>query len=310
MPLPPAARRSIVAVTTAATTGGLVYLYFNRPQPTPPTFDLPVKHRAADGTVQVQTRQFNLLSSAEVDSRIRKHAASKSVPSANGGLIWKHDTAFLNSNDPIEDAHANLALSRPLIPGGPSPPEHDSDLLMFGIFDGHGGPWTSRLLSKTLIPAVALELATLNENKPDSSSKGAWSYLKSWIPFSGTTTQASKTFDADPTYVKLAIQTAFANLDSSIINTPIQILQQLAKDPSISAKDHPMAYASMLPALSGSCALFALVDTARRDLFVACTGDSRAVAGYWDEDANGSGKWRVEVLSEDQTGRNPNELLR
>lgn len=54
----------------------------------------------------------------------------------------------------------------------------------------------------------------------------------------------------------------------------------------------------------------ALLDTARRDLYVACTGDCRAVAGYWDESEDGTGTWRVEVLSEDQTGRNPNELKR
>ena len=60
----------------------------------------------------------------------------------------------------------------------------------------------------------------------------------------------------------------------------------------------------------GSCALMAILDTAHRDLYVACTGDSRAVAGIWDESENGQGSWRVEVLSEDQTGRNPNELKR
>jgi pyruvate dehydrogenase phosphatase len=53
----------------------------------------------------------------------------------------------------------------------------------------------------------------------------------------------------------------------------------------------------------------AVFDTAHRDLYIACTGDSRAVAGVW-ETANGNGHWRVEVLSEDQTGRNPNELKR
>lgn len=66
-----------------------------------------------------------------------------------------------------------------------------------------------------------------------------------------------------------------------------------------------------LEAVKGSCALMAVLDTAHRDLYVACTGDSRAVAGIWEESANsGDGKWRVEVLSEDQTGRNPNELKR
>lgn len=54
----------------------------------------------------------------------------------------------------------------------------------------------------------------------------------------------------------------------------------------------------------------AVFDTAHRDLYVACTGDSRAVAGVWEKSPDGKGQWRVEVLSEDQTGRNPNELKR
>jgi pyruvate dehydrogenase phosphatase len=54
----------------------------------------------------------------------------------------------------------------------------------------------------------------------------------------------------------------------------------------------------------------AVLDTAHRDLYVACTGDCRAVAGVWEEHEDGKGSWRVEVLSEDQTGRNPNELKR
>ena len=60
-------------------------------------------------------------------------------------------------------------------------------------------------------------------------------------------------YDANPTYVSLAIQTAFANLDSQIINAPLRILAEHLKQ----SKDlpdltqHPMAVASMLPALSG-----------------------------------------------------------
>ncbi len=54
----------------------------------------------------------------------------------------------------------------------------------------------------------------------------------------------------------------------------------------------------------------ALLDLSRQDLYVACTGDSRAVAGIWEENEDGTGKWRVEVLTEDQTGRNPNEIQR
>lgn len=54
----------------------------------------------------------------------------------------------------------------------------------------------------------------------------------------------------------------------------------------------------------------AVLDSAQQDLYVACTGDSRAVAGFWEDGDDGEGHWRVEVLSQDQTGRNPNELKR
>lgn len=54
----------------------------------------------------------------------------------------------------------------------------------------------------------------------------------------------------------------------------------------------------------------ALLDPSRRDLYVACTGDSRAVAGIWEENEDGTGTWRVEVLTEDQTGRNEDEAKR
>jgi pyruvate dehydrogenase phosphatase len=53
-----------------------------------------------------------------------------------------------------------------------------------------------------------------------------------------------------------------------------------------------------------------VIDTARQNLYVACTGDSRAVAGIWEESPDGKGTWRVEVLSEDQTGNNENEVAR
>ena len=53
-----------------------------------------------------------------------------------------------------------------------------------------------------------------------------------------------------------------------------------------------------------------MFDTSNRNLYVACTGDSRAVAGVYEETQDGQGVWRVEVLTEDQTGRNPNELKR
>lgn len=67
------------------------------------------------------------------------------------------------------------------------------------------------------------------------------------------------------------------------------------------------AYEVMKPALSGSCALLTYIDSAQRDIYVACTGDSRAIAGWFDPRTE---KWAIEPLSTDQTGRNPNEVRR
>jgi pyruvate dehydrogenase phosphatase len=47
-------------------------------------------------------------------------------------------------------------------------------------------------------------------------------------------------------------------------------------------------------------------------LHMACTGDSRAVMGIYEpaSNANEVGKWRAVVLTDDQTGRNPQEVKR
>jgi pyruvate dehydrogenase phosphatase len=50
-----------------------------------------------------------------------------------------------------------------------------------------------------------------------------------------------------------------------------------------------------------------MVCRATQELYVACTGDCRAVAGYWDEKA---GAWVADPLSEDQTGDAENEVQR
>lgn len=102
------------------------------------------------------------------------------------------------------------------------------------------------------------------------------------------------------------------------MNAPIKAIDVLThgnkaltpKDLDPTSEQYQLAVATLLPAMSGACALMAMVDAAHDNLYVACTGDSRAVAGYWDVDKTGKGKWRVEVLSEDQTGRNPNEHKR
>jgi pyruvate dehydrogenase phosphatase len=149
--------------------------------------------------------------------------------------------------------------------------------------------------------------------------------------------------DGDAEIVKRAIAKAFRGLDKEIVNTPIELLKEyeLARnsilgshqgdaaktsgtrslsslaqsifpisktsDDITSTATQKSAYETLLPALSGSCALLTYVDSARGDVYVACTGDSRAVAGWWDHDKQ---QWHVEALSTDQTGRNLDEVKR
>lgn len=149
--------------------------------------------------------------------------------------------------------------------------------------------------------------------------------------------------DGDSEIVKRAIAKAFRGLDKEIVNTPVELLKEyeLSRDailgshkgdqtktsgtrslsslaqsifpisqPSrdmVSTVTQKSAHETMLPAMSGSCALLTYVDSARGDVYVACTGDSRAVAGWWDHDKQ---QWQVEALSKDQTGRNLDEVKR
>ncbi|KAI0000005.1 phosphatase 2C-like domain-containing protein [Russula vinacea] len=240
-------------------------------------------------------RSFPLLSKLAADQRITESA----VPSALGstsqtssdGLVWKHTTARLSSNDPVEDMYAHATISTEATSSDPA-----RSLLFYSVMDGHSGFHTSRLLSHVLIPAVVLELS--------SSAAGA-------SPKTHPSMDVSQ--EGHVQRVSQAIRKAFDDVDFEIVNGPLRVLAASVTKLDTNVPDlskHPMGEASMSPALSGSCALMALLDPARRDLFVACAGDSRAVAGIWEENGDGTGKWRVEVLTEDQTGRNPKEAER
>ncbi|OCH95996.1 protein serine/threonine phosphatase 2C [Obba rivulosa] len=300
--------RQIVRPIAFAVPAVAAYAYYRHRQSKPETFDLAVPKRGPDGKRTFTQMSVPMLSMDEVDARIRQNAIFKTTLRPDG-ILWKQATAFLPANDPIEDANADTIVEQDLVPN--SPP---GDFLFYTVMDGHAGPHTSQLLSKTLIPAVGLELANLTKESAQSSSQdGIMQRLRSLI---WPTSSSSVSLDADPQAVSGAIKRTFTRLDWELINAPLRILAAhldkaaLEKNIIPDLSQHPMALATMLPAMSGSCALMALFDTARRNLYVACTGDSRAVAGYWEETEDGQGHWRVEVLTEDQTGRNPKELQR
>jgi pyruvate dehydrogenase phosphatase len=202
-------------------------------------------------------QKLGLLSLAEVDARLKASESEQKVERP-GGVTWRYTTAQLPSNNPLEDAYASAIVQKDEKPGSP-----DGDLLFFSVMDGHAGRHTSQLLSRTLIPAVALELRNLYEDPNTyvkTTDSGYFNKLKGMV-FSPSAPKIP--YDADPTYVSLAIQTAFSMLDSQIVNAPLRILAEHFKENSKDLPDltqHPMGVASMLPALSGMLACHVYVN--------------------------------------------------
>ena len=219
-----------------------------------PTFSINVKEKGPDGKPYVVKRSFPLLSKPAVDKRINEFAVSTTQPSSQG-LVWKHSTAYLASNDPIEDAHAQATISTEATSSDPA-----RSLLFYAIMDGHAGFHTSRLLSHVLIPAVVLELSWSvrdSDAHPKSSSSSILDAFRSLVS-SRSLPHADAPQEGHVERVSKSIRRAFDDVDYEIVNGPLRVLAaNVSKLDTTNVPDlsqHPMAEASMSPALSGmSC---------------------------------------------------------
>jgi pyruvate dehydrogenase phosphatase len=309
-------------LAAAAVAGPPIYWWYHRSAPAPETFDVAVREMGPDGQSRKIVRTLPLLPKAAVDARIREHATLDTRPLADG-RTWRISTAYVASNDPIEDRHAYAVVRKSaLLP---------DERLFVAVMDGHSGFHTSQFLSHALIPAVAAELA--EAARPAKPAQSVAQRVSSLFGSSAVDDSAAAT-QLSPVECSRAIQDAFAKLDYEIITAPLKLFAAAVNKSGLQKKvipdlsENKLAVAALQPATSGasflnarrrcsytqpckgSCAIMAVLDPIAQDMYVACTGDARAVAGYWEEDEDGKGRWRVEVLSEDQTGRNPNELQR
>ncbi|GAA5959133.1 hypothetical protein JCM3765_006352 [Sporobolomyces pararoseus] len=355
-PSPPgsSSRRSIVDITLigiagASLTGYLLYKMNERKSSSAKeggltsegsernAFTIPVLEQ----TGATGTKTLALLSPTETNLRLTENQASFAV-SRRGNPVLRYDTNHLASNSPIEDDSCCVILER-----DSKNSKIKGDLVFWGVFDGHSGWQTSRLLSSSLVSYVARELdAVFRSTSPytdllpnNSSSQNSTSSSKPsiWSLFGGGSSSQTKRpdleLDTHDPILHQAIKTAFEKLDQEIIQAPVRLLDKIQKEgklPELKNKsqghfgiEQSEALNKLLPALSGSCALLAFLDTGRNKLHVACTGDSRAVMGVWVPNNNnnnnnnaeeggsvGGGKWKVCPLSEDQTGKNPKEVSR
>ena len=128
--------------------------------------------------------------------------------------------------------------------------------------DGHAGFHTSRLLSHVLIPAVVLGLSS------PARDGSAYDKPSSFILDSFRSLFASRSLphtnapqEGHVERVSNAIRRAFDDVDFEIVNGPLRVLAaNVSKLDATNVPDlsqHPMAEASMSPALSGmSCVLY------------------------------------------------------
>lgn len=238
-----------VAATTVL-IGAPASLYYYNLQRQLPTFDINIKVRGADGKSTMATKSFQLQSAETINKRITENAKAETNHRPDG-VVWKHTTAFLSSNDPIEDANSYEIIQRDA-----SDPSAPGDLLFYAVMDGHAGYHTSRLLSQALIKAVALELSNLINNPEAVVPKS--SALRSTLQSLWTTTSSKAIqYDANPEHFSLAIQNAFTKFDTELVNAPVNLLMSQFTDeerkkniiPDLSK--HPMAMTMMRPAMSG-----------------------------------------------------------
>jgi pyruvate dehydrogenase phosphatase len=145
---------------------------------------------------------------------------------------------------------------------------------LFGLFDGHSGTECAQKVSENISAYFLKELKKISiQNKNERMKQ-----------------------------VESALSSAFTQLDSDLLKGGLSSQSSFWFFPK---KLEPYSIMKELrPAMAGSCALVAYLEG--NQLYIACTGDSRAVLGRKRSDG---GYYALE-LSADQTTKNPAEYAR
>ncbi|TPX36620.1 hypothetical protein SmJEL517_g01289 [Synchytrium microbalum] len=141
------------------------------------------------------------------------------------------------------------------------------------VYDGHSGTECAEVLSHYLSSYVAAAIKAI----PRSSNNNRQQAISD------------------------AISSAFIAMDNDIARGAISL------DPNYKGAfpySRDKVHAALRPAMAGSCALLTYIEGT--DVYVACTGDSRAVLGQLRAD----GTYQALPLSADQTASNPSEHAR
>ncbi|ORY51453.1 protein serine/threonine phosphatase 2C [Rhizoclosmatium globosum] len=216
------------------------------------------------------------LTSDEADAVLKRFERSllPQLPST----VVRCDFAAVASNDPIEDYHSEQRC------------QHGQ---LFAVMDGHGGTECAAIVQKYLGAYVANALDAALAGKKD------WLGRRQQAPVAENTTDADGPDPVRKEAITKALISAFTRLDEDIVNGGFDVV--LGPEDVTTAD---IIRKHLRPALAGSCTLLAYVDG--NDVYVACTGDSRAVIGRRKLE----GVWEAIDMSADQTVRNVQEYNR
>lgn len=223
------------------------------PSPVPP-----IEAAASEELVPVES-PVEVLDLKAADAKLRKEARSF-VFEGQGKVQGRVDVVRVSSNHPVEDEW-DLAVAKGV---------DGAKTLYSGVYDGHAGWATSKVLKQSLVSYVS---AALSRVAAETSG----------------------------TLVDDAIKNAFVRLDDRITADATN---------AIKAGYEPGAaevISAIAPAIAGSCALLSIYDPQTSTLRTAVTGDSRAVRGAWSATAQ---QFQADQLSLDQTGFNKGEVDR
>ena len=235
---------------------------------------------------------------------LRSFIVPSSGPNSGSKLSIQFDMNQVASNNPIEDymAWGPVRKTDPKIEGGGNQKSVMSKL-MFSVFDGHAGYKCAEKITESISSVLNESIAAVarihqnqkqsqKNNRVDSSSREKEftldSTIHSIVEKSGT--------EIDPT--TLALTASFVHLDRIIVG---ESLRKYRENPTPENMDNLLG-----PAVSGSCALVAVVDVDESKVTVANSGDSRAILGV----RTPQGRWRAVNLSVDQNPNNPLEFAR
>lgn len=240
------------------------------------------------------------LSPQQVTSLLCANESTREAKIQGVNVVRGFDSNQLASNNPIEDRRSQATMLQ-------------TDGMLFGVFDGHGGCACAQAISERLLDYIAVTLLTpqkLEEYnralRTDSAMeilhrhKNIYDYqademahlYRSNLHRFVVESLSMTDFDSDPDHMTSnALTSAFRRLDNDI---SVEGLPQAGT----------VNLDSLEVALSGACATVALIQ--QLDLHVASVGDTRAVLGQLTE----HGDWNAVPLSQDHNTENTEELNR